>query len=152
MRNHHRFLAMSVSLLFLTHPPLPFVASAFTNTATTTTGRWIHRYGSTAVRAVHVTSLPEFNSKQDYEEFVKAPQVSTLPQGFSCGSAVGTFVSVEAPAMGHLPIKATVISLDQPTDSWAACFTKNKVTWDEKVHFFYFFYFLSFFRLYSIKY
>eukprot|EP00590_Aulacoseira_subarctica_P012222 CAMPEP_0172417624 /NCGR_PEP_ID=MMETSP1064-20121228/4162_1 /TAXON_ID=202472 /ORGANISM="Aulacoseira subarctica , Strain CCAP 1002/5" /LENGTH=492 /DNA_ID=CAMNT_0013156097 /DNA_START=99 /DNA_END=1577 /DNA_ORIENTATION=+ len=118
---NHRFLTISVSLI-LTHQHSQFGASAFTNTAT---GRLLLRR-ATAVRAVHVTSLPEFNSKKDYEDFVKAPQVSTLPKGFSCGSAVGTFVSVEAPAMGNLPIKATVISLDQPTDSWAACFTKNK--------------------------
>ena len=44
------------------------------------------------------------------------------------GTASGNFVSVEAPAMGPLPIKATVIHLTEgPTDSWAAVFTSNKV-------------------------
>lgn len=85
------------------------------------------RTNSLSIKAVQVTTLPEFNSKEEYDEFIKNPQVSALPKGFSCGSAVGTFVAVESPALGNLPIKATVISLDQPTDSWAACFTKNKV-------------------------
>jgi hypothetical protein len=80
-----------------------------------------------SIKAVQVTTFPEFQSKEEYDEFLRNPQVSALPKGFSCGSAVGSFISVEAPAMGNLPIKATVIALDQPTDSWAACFTKNKV-------------------------
>ena len=51
-----------------------------------------------------------------------------LPSGFAVGTATGTFVSVEAPSMGKLPIKATVIHLTEgPTDSWAAVFTSNKV-------------------------
>lgn len=51
-----------------------------------------------------------------------------LPAGFAVGTASGEFVSVEAPAMGKLPIKATVIHLTEgPTDSWAAVFTSNKV-------------------------
>ena len=51
-----------------------------------------------------------------------------LPSGFAVGTAKGTFVSVEAPSMGDLPIRATVIHLTEgPTDSWAAVFTSNKV-------------------------
>ena len=51
-----------------------------------------------------------------------------LPSGFAVGTATGDFISVEAPAMGKLPIKATVIHLTEgPTDSWAAVFTSNKV-------------------------
>ena len=51
-----------------------------------------------------------------------------LPSGFAVGTAKGTFVSAEAPAMGNLPIRATVIHLTEgPTDSWAAVFTSNKV-------------------------
>jgi len=50
-----------------------------------------------------------------------------LPSGFAVGTATGNFVSVEAPSMGKLPIKATVIHLTEgPTDSWAAVFTSNK--------------------------
>jgi len=53
--------------------------------------------------------------------------VSQLPKGFATGSADGTFVSVEAPSLGNLKIRATVIHMTEgPTDSWAACFTSNK--------------------------
>lgn len=70
--------------------------------------------------------LPEFASKADYLEYLET--VSALPKGFAAGSADGTFVSVEAPAMGKLPIRATIITLTEgATDSWAAVFTTNKV-------------------------
>ena len=55
-------------------------------------------------------------------------QVAALPQGFATGTANGKFVSVEAPSMGPLPIRATIIHLTNgPTQSWAAVYTKNKV-------------------------
>jgi hypothetical protein len=39
-----------------------------------------------------------------------------------------TFVSEEAPLLGNLPIKATVIHLTKgASDNWAAVFTKNRV-------------------------
>jgi hypothetical protein len=54
--------------------------------------------------------------------------VAALPSGFAVGTADGTFVSAEAPSMGNLPIRATVIYLTEgPTPNWAAVFTKNKV-------------------------
>jgi hypothetical protein len=54
--------------------------------------------------------------------------VAALPRGFATGTADGTFVSVEAPGLGQLPIRGTVIHLTQgPTDSWAAVYTKNRV-------------------------
>jgi len=54
--------------------------------------------------------------------------VSTLPQGFAVGTADGTFVSEEAPALGDLPIRGTIIHLtDGPTENWAAVFTQNRV-------------------------
>lgn len=54
-------------------------------------------------------------------------EAGQLPAGFAVGTATGEFVSVEAPSMGKLPIKATVIHLTEgPTDSWAAVFTSNK--------------------------
>lgn len=71
-----------------------------------------------------VTKLPEFASKEDYITFIESQ--AALPQGFSIGTAKGTFVPVEAPMLGNLPIKATVVKFDEPTESWAACFTKNK--------------------------
>jgi len=72
------------------------------------------------------TQLPEFSDKDAYLEYMES--VASLPQGFATGTADGKFVSVEAPGMGPLPIRGTVIHLTNgPTDSWAAVFTKNKV-------------------------
>ena len=70
--------------------------------------------------------LPDFASKAAYLEYMAS--VSALPRGFATGTASGTFVSVEAPALGKLPIRGTVIYLTEgPTDNWAAVFTSNKV-------------------------
>lgn len=70
--------------------------------------------------------LPSFDSKEEYTEYLM--NASALPKGFATGSAQGTFVPQEAPSMGSLPIKGTIIHLvDGPTDSWAATFTQNKV-------------------------
>lgn len=69
--------------------------------------------------------LPSFSTKEEYIAYLK--KAGSLPDGFALGTAKGTFVSVEAPAMGPLPIKATVIHLTEgPTDSWAAVFTSNR--------------------------
>lgn len=69
--------------------------------------------------------LPEFSSKDEYLNYLKS--ISTLPKGFATGTANGKFVSVEAPSIGSLPIRATVIHLTEgPTSSWAAVFTKNR--------------------------
>jgi hypothetical protein len=70
--------------------------------------------------------LPDFATKEEYESYMMA--AGKLPSGFAVGTAKGTFVSAEAPAMGNLPIRATVIHLTEgPTDSWGAVFTSNKV-------------------------
>lgn len=54
-------------------------------------------------------------------------QVAALPLGFATGTANGQFISVEAPSMGPLPIRATIIHVTNgPTESWAAVYTKNK--------------------------
>lgn len=70
--------------------------------------------------------LPEFTSKEEYIQYLSLH--AALPQGFQCGSASGKFVAVEAPMLGPLNIKATVVYLNEPTRNWAACFTKNKVS------------------------
>jgi archaellum component FlaG (FlaF/FlaG flagellin family) len=71
-------------------------------------------------------TLPEFPTVEEYLAYMKT--VSDLPKGFATGTSDGTFISVEAPSLGSLKIRATVIQLtDGPTDSWAACFTSNKV-------------------------
>ena len=75
------------------------------------------------------SELPVFENKESYEDYLM--EASGLPKGFATGSAKGSFVSEEAPSMGKLPIKGTVIYLeDGPTDSWAAVFTKNKVSFE----------------------
>lgn len=69
--------------------------------------------------------FPSFETKEEYTNYLM--EASALPKGFAIGSAKGTFIPKEAPSMGALPIKATVIHLtDGPTDSWAATFTSNK--------------------------
>ena len=71
--------------------------------------------------------LPSFSTKDEYTSY--RTKAGSLPQGFAVGTAKGTFVSVEAPALGPLPIKATVIHLTEgPSESWAAVFTGNRVS------------------------
>ena len=71
--------------------------------------------------------LPDFASKDEYLQYMET--VSALPKGFATGTADGKFVSEEAPALGNLPIRGSVIHLTEgATDSWAAVFTKNKVS------------------------
>lgn len=91
----------------------------------------ISRGGGDSLQAASVVdqdtpvTLPEFKNKEEYLKFMEGK--AALPQGFATGTAKGTFVSVEAPAMGNLPIRGTVIQLtDGPTDNWAAVFTSNK--------------------------
>jgi hypothetical protein len=71
--------------------------------------------------------LPSFATKEEYTSYLQ--KAGSLPQGFAVGTAKGKFVSVEAPALGPLPIKATVIHLTEgPSDSWGAVFTGNRVS------------------------
>ena len=71
--------------------------------------------------------LPSFSTKEEYTSYLQ--NAGRLPEGFAVGTASGTFVSVEAPALGPLPIKATVIHLTEgPSDSWGAVFTGNRVS------------------------
>jgi len=70
-------------------------------------------------------TFPEFSSKEDYINFLEG--ASGLPKGFATGTASGTFVSVEAPKLGKLPIKGTIIQLTNgPTNNWAAVYTSNR--------------------------
>lgn len=90
----------------------------------------LHRHQAASAKDTPL-ELPTFDSEEDYLNYMET--VSQLPKGFSVGTAAGTFVSVEAPALGNLPIKGTVIHLTEgPTDNWAAVFTKNKVRSDDQ--------------------
>ena len=81
---------------------------------------------SSLPRILMATQLPEFESEERYLEYLAT--ISALPKGFATGTAMGKFVSMEAPLLGELPIRGTVIHLtDGPTDSWAAVFTQNRV-------------------------
>ena len=87
-----------------------------------------------SVSADTPTLLPEFTSQEEYLEYLQG--VSALPKGFATGSAEGKFVSVEAPSMGELTIRGTIIALTEgPTDNWAAVFTTNKVSLPSLVYF-----------------
>ena len=101
--------------------------TAFSKSSTSTQYQSIKSPSISSLRAADTDSiLPSFANKEEYTTYLKS--AGQLPSGFAVGTATGEFVSVEAPAMGKLPIKATVIHLtDGPTDSWAAVFTSNKV-------------------------
>lgn len=72
--------------------------------------------------------LPDFENAEEYLEYMET--FSGLPKGFATGTSEGKFVSVEAPSMGKLGIRGTVIHLTEgPSENWAACFTSNKVSY-----------------------
>lgn len=72
-------------------------------------------------------TLPTFENAEEYIDYLKT--VAALPKGFATGTGEGTFVSVEAPSLGDLKIRGTVIQLtDGPSDNWAATYTSNKVS------------------------
>ena len=72
------------------------------------------------------TTTNEFKTKEEYLEYISS--IASLPKGFATGTAEGTFVPQEAPSIGELPIRGTLIDLTEgPSESWAAVFTKNQV-------------------------
>eukprot|EP00934_Nitzschia_sp_Nitz4_P005805 Nitzschia sp. Nitz4//scaffold6_size259037//188375//189953//NITZ4_001100-RA/size259037-augustus-gene-0.299-mRNA-1//1//CDS//3329556971//5795//frame0 len=78
-----------------------------------------------ATEASTPKDFPEFADESAYISYLE--NYAALPKGFATGTADGTFVSAEAPSLGNLKIRATVIHLPEgPTDNWAACFTSNK--------------------------
>ena len=114
-----RFTSIAIVLAALSSPACAFVAQS-------------KALAKTSLSAATDTSmdtpevLPAFPNKEEYLAYMET--VSALPKGFASGTANGKFVSVEAPALGPLPIRGTVIYLTEgPTDNWAAVFTKNKV-------------------------
>jgi hypothetical protein len=133
MRKAKRSMAMAAALFFASWRTPDATVLAFANTSpsflarsrTTTT---LEGSSQTTIDTTLDTpkTLPDFSNKNEYLAYME--RVSALPQGFATGTAKGSFVSVEAPALGPLPISATVIYLPEgPTANWAAVFTKNKV-------------------------
>jgi len=87
--------------------------------------RSLSSLGASSIYKDTADELPPFQTQEEYTEYLV--NASTLPKGFATGSAEASFVPNEAPSMGSLPIKGTIIHLvDGPTDSWAATFTENK--------------------------
>jgi hypothetical protein len=126
-------------VLFHTISIVPSTTSAFVvvhGSKTSVTSKWsgnfpTQLYSETSSTATDVQDtpllLPNFNNKDEYLSYMES--AASLPQGFATGTADGTFISVEAPNMGPLPIRATIIHVTNgPTNSWAAVYTKNKVT------------------------
>lgn len=63
---------------------------------------------------------------QSEEEYLKSLELQgALPGGFRLASSSLKFVPQEAQEMGELPMKLTVICLEDPTDQVAATFTQN---------------------------
>jgi hypothetical protein len=102
-------------------------SSAFTTASPGRSSFNTRQFASTQTNMDTPETLPEFPDAKAYQEYMAT--VSQLPKGFATGTADGTFISVEAPGLGNLKIRATVIYLTEgPSDSWAACFTSNKVS------------------------
>ncbi|KAG7369454.1 arginine biosynthesis bifunctional protein ArgJ [Nitzschia inconspicua] len=124
-------ILLSLVVLVTAHcyPSTAFVVSpGRSSTASSSaafTTKYTQQFASTSVETDTPEILPEFSSAEAYLEYLET--VSQLPKGFATGTADGTFISVEAPGLGNLKIRGTIIQLtDGPTESWAACFTSNK--------------------------
>ena len=63
-----------------------------------------------------------FKSSKDYLSYLE--KISELPTGFSIGTSRFSFKPFEVEKV--LPMNLTIISLDKPTDTFAAMFTSNK--------------------------
>jgi len=128
----------SLLSILLAVPSLAFV-STFSNSGFTTTASLVTSSSSSSKFGIprggtlrsSTTSadtdiiLPEFANVDEYLAYME--RVSALPKGFAIGTADGQFISEEAPALGKLKIRGTVIYLTEgPTDNWAAVFTSNK--------------------------
>lgn len=69
------------------------------------------------------TCNEEFVSSLKHDEFLTSQ--GELPKGFKVGTSSLTFDPVEEPGRLDLPMRLTLILLDEPTDNWAAMFTSN---------------------------
>lgn len=65
----------------------------------------------------------QFSSEEDYLSHLSTE--ARLPAGFQVGTTKLTFVSAEAPEIGELPMRLTLVRLDAPTEKYAAVFTSN---------------------------
>lgn len=110
-----------------------FLAPATTLTSTSVSPSFVAARQLRAGNQDTPETLPDFKTAEDYLKYMES--VSALPKGFATGTADGTFVSVEAPSLGNLKIRGTIIYVTAgPTDNWAACFTSNKVSYLSEYH------------------
>lgn len=65
----------------------------------------------------------EFGSEEEYLAHLESQ--AKLPLGFRVGLGGLKFIPEEAQEMGELPMKLTVVCLDEPTSAYAAVFTSN---------------------------
>ena len=65
----------------------------------------------------------EFESEEDYLKTLEAD--GELPKGFRIANSNLTFIPEEAQEMGELPMRLTVLCLEEPSDMAAAVFTQN---------------------------
>jgi hypothetical protein len=137
-------ISIVIVVLYYTILVVPSTTSAFVAVQGSTPSKWnintnptqlYSEPSTTTTTATNVQDtpivLPTFSNKDEYLSYME--NVATLPQGFATGTADGKFISVEAPNMGPLPIRATIIQITNgPTNSWAAVYTKNKVPFENK--------------------
>lgn len=71
-----------------------------------------------------IQSQPGFNNVVDYVSYLS--KHANLPQGFKVGATRFNFSPLEVSGK-ILPMNVTLITLDEPTESFAAMFTSNKV-------------------------
>lgn len=64
-----------------------------------------------------------FASEEEYLAHLESK--AKLPAGFKVGNTQLKFVPREVPQMGELPMRLTVIAMDEPTPDYAAVFTRN---------------------------
>mmetsp|Transcript_127404 Transcript_127404/g.318058 ORF Transcript_127404/g.318058 Transcript_127404/m.318058 type:complete len:560 (-) Transcript_127404:231-1910(-) len=97
--------------------------------AITQAGIDLCRRAKVACRASTTAWLPgeqdtgSFSSESDYLNSLS--DQAKLPAGFRVGTTSLSFIPAEAPDMGKLPMNLTVICADEPTEAYAAVFTKN---------------------------
>jgi len=65
----------------------------------------------------------EFDSAAAHAAFLKAQ--GALPRGFKVGVSKLTFNPVEEPGRTNLPMRLTLLLLDEPSNVWASMFTSN---------------------------
>ena len=66
----------------------------------------------------------QYHSYSDWRKHIE--QAAILPKGFQSARTQCQFVAVEKPEFGNLNMNMGLISLDRPTESFAAVFTKNQ--------------------------